>query len=305
MKKEKKQPVTDTTEVSEKDLERLKKLRPIDDDFMRCIFRDNRPLAEDVLRIFLAKPELRIKKVETQRDLKRLVGARSLELDVYCVDTEGKCYDLEVQRAAAGAGRERARYHSSSIDVDHLKAGMQFRELPETNVIFFTETDVIGSGFPRYHVERTCLETGELWGDGGNILYVNGAYKADTELGRLIADFQNSNPDTMYNPRMRETVRYFKKTKEGIRTMCEIFDEIREEGREKGREEGIEIGEKRGEKRGQKRGEKIGMKKGRLRGAVEIMREDGRSDAEIQQRLMDKYGVSKKKALKAMRIPMA
>ncbi|MGX8704162.1 MAG: PD-(D/E)XK nuclease family transposase [bacterium] len=290
MKKDsKKKTTTDTIEVSNKDLERLEKLRPMDDDFMRCIFRDNRPLAEDVLRIFLEKPELRIQTVETQRDLKRLVGARSLELDVYCVDTEGKRYDLEVQRSAAGAGRKRARYHSSAIDVENLRAGMEFRELPEANTIFITETDVVGGGFPRYHVERTCLETGETWGDGGNILYVNGSYRADTELGRLMEDFQNPDPDTMYNPQMRETVRYFKKTKEGIHKMCEIFDEIRQEG--------ILIGEKRGEKRG--------MKKGRLRGAVEIMREDGRSDAEIEQRLMDKYGVSKKKALKAMATPMA
>ena len=33
------------------DLERLRSLRPIDDDFMRCLFKDNIPLAEMVLRI--------------------------------------------------------------------------------------------------------------------------------------------------------------------------------------------------------------------------------------------------------------
>ena len=32
------------------DLARLRSLRPIDDDFMRCIFRDNIPLAQFVLR---------------------------------------------------------------------------------------------------------------------------------------------------------------------------------------------------------------------------------------------------------------
>ena len=33
------------------DLQRLRSLRPIDDDFMRCLFKDNIPLAELVLRI--------------------------------------------------------------------------------------------------------------------------------------------------------------------------------------------------------------------------------------------------------------
>ena len=38
-------------ERRQKDLERLKQLRPIDDDFMRCMFKDNIPLVELVLRI--------------------------------------------------------------------------------------------------------------------------------------------------------------------------------------------------------------------------------------------------------------
>lgn len=36
----------------QKDLQRLKNLRPIDDDFMRCIFKENIPLVEYVLRVF-------------------------------------------------------------------------------------------------------------------------------------------------------------------------------------------------------------------------------------------------------------
>ena len=37
----------------QEDLARLRGLRPMDDDFMRCIFKDNIPLAELVLRILL------------------------------------------------------------------------------------------------------------------------------------------------------------------------------------------------------------------------------------------------------------
>ena len=46
----------------QKDLQRLRKLRPIDDDFMRCLFKDNIPLAELVLRIITGKPDLIITK---------------------------------------------------------------------------------------------------------------------------------------------------------------------------------------------------------------------------------------------------
>ena len=37
-------------EKHQEDLQRLRGFRPIDDDFMRCLFKDNIPLAEFVLR---------------------------------------------------------------------------------------------------------------------------------------------------------------------------------------------------------------------------------------------------------------
>mgnify|MGYP003475591858 CR=1 FL=1 len=73
------------------DLERLQALRPIDDEFMRCIFKDNLPLTQKVLRILLNKPDLNVIKAETQFDMKRLLGARSICLDVFGEDEDGKC----------------------------------------------------------------------------------------------------------------------------------------------------------------------------------------------------------------------
>ena len=49
----------------QQDLERLRRLRPIDDDFMRCLFKDNIPLAELVLRIITGKPDLVITDCQT------------------------------------------------------------------------------------------------------------------------------------------------------------------------------------------------------------------------------------------------
>lgn len=74
----------------QEDLQRLRGFRPIDDDFMRCLFKDNIPLAELVLRIVTNKPDLKIIKCETQKDMKRLAGARSICLDAYGTDATGK-----------------------------------------------------------------------------------------------------------------------------------------------------------------------------------------------------------------------
>ncbi len=57
-----------TNEVEQKrrkDLARLRSLRPIDDDFMRCLFKDNIPLAQLALRIITGKPDLIITECQT------------------------------------------------------------------------------------------------------------------------------------------------------------------------------------------------------------------------------------------------
>lgn len=208
------------------DIQRLKGLRPIDDDFMRCMFRDNIALTQYVLRIFTQKSDLNIISVKTQADMKRLAGARSICLDAYGVDDSGKRYDIEVQRADKGAGAHRARYHSSVLDIENLSAGQDFDELPETYTIFLTENDVFSRGCPLYPVERMNMATGQPFGDGEHILYVNGAYRGDDELGRLMHDFSCAEPDSMLCDEMAATTRYLKENGNGGIAMCKIVEEI-------------------------------------------------------------------------------
>ena len=103
----------------QEDLERLRGFRPIDDTFMRGLFKENIPLAELVLRIITGKPDLVLLKCETQADMKRVTGARSVCLDAYATDSTGKKYDIEVQRSDNGADPHRARYHSSMLDIEY------------------------------------------------------------------------------------------------------------------------------------------------------------------------------------------
>jgi len=211
------------------DLARLRGLRPIDDDFMRCMFKDNIPLAQYVLRVITEKDDLEITKIETQRDIKRLVGARSVCLDAYGNDSQGRKYDLEIQRSDHGAGVYRARYHSSAMDIENLDAGQKFEELPETYTIFITENDYFCVGKPLYHIERVNLETKNLFNDGEHIIYVNGQYRDDSEIGKLMHDFFCSDPSDMKTELMRDTSRYYKENPKGVDSMCRAFEELRNE----------------------------------------------------------------------------
>jgi len=209
----------------------------MDDDFMRCLFQDNISLVEFVLRTVVQKGDLVIIEFETQKDLKRVTGARSICLDAYGRDSLDKRYNMEVQRADKGSEPERARYHSSAIDIQSLDAGQDFTELPETFVIFITEKDFFGRGQPVYHIERINLESGEPFLDREHILYVNGEYRGDSDIGKLMHDFCCSNPDDMYFKIMADSTRYLKENPKGVSRVCRIMEEMREETLRRGIEQ--------------------------------------------------------------------
>lgn len=221
----------------QEDLQRLHDFRPIDDDFMRCLFKDNIPLAELVLRIITGKQDLVITECETQKDMKRLAGARSICLDAYGTDAARKRYDMEIQRQEKGADPHRARYHSSVMDVENLHSGQEFKELPDTYTIFITEKDFYGKGEPVYPIERINLATGKPFEDGEHILYVNGEYRGENKLGKLMHDFNCTQASDMNYKLMAERTRYLKENPKGVSEMCRIMEDMRNESLKEGIQE--------------------------------------------------------------------
>ncbi len=221
----------------QRDLERLRRLRPMDDDFMRCLFKDNLPLVQLVLRIITGKPDLVITECQTQKDMKRLAGARSLCLDATGTDTDNKKYDLEIQREDKGAEPHRARFHSSVLDVENLDAGQSFDQLPDTYTIFITEKDLYGLGEAVYRIERMNLNTGRPFEDGEHILYVNGEYRGDSDIGKLMHDFNCTDADDMNFELMAQRTRYLKENPEGVGQMCKLIEDMRKEEREESKKE--------------------------------------------------------------------
>ncbi len=217
----------------QEDLKRLYDFSPMDDDFMRCLFKDNIPLAELVLRIITGKQDLVITECQTQKDMKRLAGARSICLDAYGTDSSGKKYDLEIQRADKGADPHRARYYSSVMDIENLDAGQEFKELPDTYTIFITAKDFYGKGEPVYVVERINLTTGRNFEDGEHILYVNGEYRGESDLGKLMHDFNCTDADAMNFGLLAERTRYLKENPKGVSEMCRSMEEMRNETAER------------------------------------------------------------------------
>ena len=92
---------------------------------------------------------------------------------------------------------------------------------------FLTENDVMEKRLPLYPIERCFLGTGERFGDGSHILYVNGAYRGDTPIGKLMHDFSCTDAADMYYGTLADRVRFFKESKEGIEIMCRAMEDMR------------------------------------------------------------------------------
>ena len=225
----------------QEDLERIKNFRLMDDDFLTKCFEGDTACTQLVLRIVLDKPDLVVLEVHTQVFVANLLK-RSVRLDIVAADSAGRRINVEVQREDRGAGKKRARYNASMMDANLLEKGRDFEDLPEVYVIFITENDVLGLGEPLYHVERQVLEGGGSFGDGSHILYVNGAYRGETPVGRLMHDFCCTEPAKMYYHDLAQRVRFFKESKEGVAVMCKAMEDMRE----KAMAEGLQKGEKKG-----------------------------------------------------------
>ena len=239
----------------QEDLQRLRGFRLLDDDFLTKCFESNTDCIELVLRIVLDMPDLDVLDVRTQVFVENLLN-RSVRLDVLATDSAGRKFNIEIQRADKGAGRKRARYNSSMMDANLLQKGEDFDILPETYVVFITENDVMGKGKPLYQIERCILETSERFGDGSHILYVNGAYRDESPIGKLMHDFSCTNPADMYYGILADRVKFFKESKEGIAVMCKVMEDMRNESLQEGIREGMKEGMKKGMKKGMEEGRK-------------------------------------------------
>lgn len=185
----------------------------------------------------MERDDLTVVDVSTQDDLKNLWG-RSVRLDILATDSAGVLYNIEVQRADKSASRKRARYNSSLLNSNVTIPREDYDVLKETHVIFIAEKDYLGKGLPLYHVERIIQETGELFGDDEHILYVNGQYRGDDPVGKMMHDFFCRNPEDINNKVLAQNVRYYKEDEKGVETMCRISEELWNEGRAEGKTEG-------------------------------------------------------------------
>ena len=219
----------------------IENFRLMDDTFMSKCLENAPECIELMLRIIIGKKDLKVIKSQTEYPIKSLQG-RGVRFDVFARDSEGKEYDIEIQRADKGAEPRRARYNSALMDANALKSSDDFGKLRDTYVIFITENDVMyvifitendvmKRGQDAYSYLRIEEHNGDRLNDGTHIIYVNGATQSATEIGKLVHDLLCRDAAKMYFDVLKKRVGDFKQTEEGRRTMCKAMEKIKAEGK--------------------------------------------------------------------------
>lgn len=196
-----------------------------DDDLMSMVFDRNIDATELLLKIILKRDDITVLSVVGQREFQNpVVGGRNIRLDILAQDSTGKHYNIEVQKKPAGAHIRRARFHSSMMDSRMLKEGQEFSELPDSYMVFITQTDIFGYGIPIYTTNRHFEEIDDAFDDGSHIVYANGSYKGDDAVGKLMHDFGCKSSKDIYYLELAKGVKHFKEEEGGRKIMCEAVE---------------------------------------------------------------------------------
>ncbi len=115
---------------------------------------------------------------------------KGVRLDVYAKDDTNTRYNIEMQVLRKSTLGKRSRYYHSQIDMDLLLSGSDYRELPDTYVIFICDFDPFGFGKYLYSFYTACREEDSLaFNDGLYTIFLSTAGKNESEVPEALVSF--------------------------------------------------------------------------------------------------------------------
>ena len=208
----------------------------MDDVPFTVAVRRSMALAQLIIRTTLSRDDLVVRKVHVQEKIPG-VGYKGVVFDALCIDSCGNMYDVEVQKGHFEDLPKRAEFYEAMLTVHSLEVGSHgYADMPHRCVIFICNGDVVGKGRPVYDY-RWRLDDGEELGDGGCIVFVNGEYRNDDAIGRLMADMNQSDPERAFNTEVRGSLTILT-GEEGTREMSDEMEKLYNEAKTEGKVEG-------------------------------------------------------------------
>ena len=235
-------------------MEAIGTLNPIEDAVFRKM-AESIEFCEEILRVFLQEPKLRVVSNHSQHSVTSIEG-RSVILDAYCELEDGRKINVEVQNANNTDHQRRVRYYSSVLTTSLMKKGDSFDKVPNICIVYVCNFDIFGLNKSLYVIKRITDKTEVELDNGLQEIYIS-----PVNDGSLIAELMRVFIESdVYNLKFPVTsemkLRFNRETKgekmtEALRGVYEALREevdresmkaAMREGMEKGIEEGIAKG---------------------------------------------------------------
>ena len=219
-------------------------------------------LCEEVTSVILGKPVKIFKPPEKQKAVSLTVDGKGVRFGVYFMDDADTIYDIEMQTSAERELRKRSRYYQGMMDLNELKAGKSYKELPNSMIIFICLFDPFKQNEPLYTFTKRCEENpGLLLEDGTKTIFINskGDRSKASEPLRVFLDYlEGINETGAFTKKIAQIVDNIREHPEWrieYMTLLERDREHEEIGLAKGRAEGLAKGLAKGRSEGRAEGQ--------------------------------------------------
>ena len=253
-------------------MEAIGTLNPIEDAVFRKM-AESIEFCEEILRVFLQEPKLRVVSNHSQHSVSSIEG-RSVILDAYCELEDGRKVNVEVQNANNTDHQRRVRYYSSVLTTSLMKKGDSFDKVPNICIVYVCNFDIFGLNKSLYVIKRIIDKTEVELDNGLQEIYIS-----PVNDGSLIAELMRVFIESdVYNLKFPVTsemkLRFNRETKgekmtEALRGVYEALrEEVDRESMKAAMREGMEKGIEEGRARGIEEGRAKGMEEGRAEGVL-------------------------------------
>ena len=156
--------------------------------FMFAAVMEDPENCRGLLEMVLEFPIARIE-VSTEKSIIHHPQYHGVRLDVYARGDDSTRYNVEMQVRNKDNLPKRSRYYHSQIDMDIIAKGTDYKELPDTYVIFICDFDPFGFGKYKYTFDMICTETGEMLDDGARTIFLSTRWSDDSEVPEGLRKF--------------------------------------------------------------------------------------------------------------------
>ena len=218
---------------------------------------------------------------------------KGVRLDILAADEENTHYNVEMQVSRKRKPGKRSRYYHSQIDMELLRSGQDYEELPDSYVIFICDFDPFYRKKYRYTFDMKCREDGNVaLEDGSHTVFLSTCGENENEVPEELVKFlkyvkaglKESSEDFQdsFVKRVQTAVRNVKASRE-MEEQYMLLEELIKEEREQALAEGHELGLSEGRELGLSEGRELGLAEGQISSILELLSYLGEVPEEIKE----------------------